>query len=155
GLAPQTVLPQAGTRVPFTVLVRNTGTVPLEGLTVTLQSLNSDRDLDTTTVPVLGPGETRPLTLSARLERAGFQVVTARLTGDALPADNRRDCVVEVRDEVKVLVVDCGWNAQAPDKAASYFLAHALRPVADELVARHPVRVRILPPWEAEPGMLA
>lgn len=126
-LRPQVALPLPGDRVPFLVEVRNTGTSTLQGLTVTLQGSNAERDSDSQTVPPLKPGESVALTLTTRLEQRGKNIVTAELQGDELAIDNKLHAIVETRDKLKVLIVDGQLNEADPALSASFYLAHALR----------------------------
>lgn len=156
-LRPQVALPLPGDRVPFLVEVRNTGTSTLQGLTVTLQGTNADRDTDTQTVPPLKPGETVALTLTTRLELRGKNVVTAELQGDELAIDNKLQVIVETRDRLKVLIVDGQLNNTDPAQSASFFLAHALRSLRgpSQLEASPAVDLRIVSAAEVYPAQLA
>src|SRR5207253_7323931 len=78
----------------------------------------------------------------------------AQVAADDLPADNRLDQIVEVRDRVRVLVVDGAPNDQEPEKAASYFLMHGLLPVTDADRARYPIEAHLVTPRQAAPQRL-
>lgn len=57
-------------------------------------------------LPALAPGETTVVNLSATFQEAGLHHVSLKLPPDDLPGDNQRWDVVEVRDNLRILVVD-------------------------------------------------
>jgi hypothetical protein len=116
-LKPQTDIPHTGTRMPFTVLVKNTGTEPVTGLTVTLKVDGQPLDKDAQPIEKLGPGETRPVTLTGKIDQAGWRVLTAEVKPDQLDDDNKFDKVILVREKVRVwkeLKKSVGGSAPAP-----------------------------------------
>jgi hypothetical protein len=149
GIAPQSGIPRPGERVGFAVLVRNTGAVAVKDLTVTLGVDGTAKPQDRQPVAVLNPGETRAVTLTAKLEKAGLRVLTASVKQDDLEADNHFYQVIQVRDQVRVLVVDGGRDEREPSRSSAFFLEHALTPVKDELRAKYHVRVTSLTPRRA------
>jgi hypothetical protein len=76
------------------------------------------------------------------------------LKHDDLDADNRFDQVVQVRDQVRVLVVDGVPNEREPEKAASYYLLHALRPVSEADWGNYHIQPRVVTPRQAVPALL-
>ncbi len=96
--------PRAGAVARFRVVVRNAGSRARENVTVTLHL--DDAPVDTRTLERIAPGESVEAALYSRFEREGSAAVTARIEGDALPADDRRDLVVEVRARLRALCVD-------------------------------------------------
>src|SRR5207248_2625485 len=117
GIAPQSGIPRPGERVGFAVLVRNTGPVAVKNLTVSLgvdeapnlpdgpKTLGRHKPRDQQPIAGLNPGETRAVTLTAKLAKAGLRVLTASVKQDDLEADNHFYQVIQVRDQVRVLVV--------------------------------------------------
>jgi len=156
-LRPQVALPTTGERIPFIVEVRNTGSSELQGMTVTLRGSDSERDVDTQSVPTLKPGEITPITITGRLDRRGKNLVTAELHGDQLGVDNRLDYLVETRDSLKILIVDGRLNEADPAKTASYFLAHALRSARAQRRENEPgqIQLDLVSPSAAYPALLA
>jgi hypothetical protein len=158
GVAPQSGIPRPGERVGFAVLVRNTGAVPVKDLTVTLGVDDAPRPhdgpklqargqpQDRQPIAVLNPGQTRAVTLTAKLAKAGLHVLTASVKQDDLEADNHFYQVVQVRDRVRVLVVDGGRDEREPARSSAFFLEHALVPVKQELRDKYHVRVTSLTP---------
>src|SRR5215213_7247645 len=153
-LKPQADIPHTGTRMPFTVIVKNTGTEPVTGLTVTLKVDGQPLDKDAQPIEKLGPGETKPVTLTGKIDQAGWRVLTAEVKPDQLDDDNKCDRAILVREKVRVLIVDGSPNERDPEKAGSYFLAHALLPVPDEFKFLYHVRPTVVKASEASPGLL-
>jgi hypothetical protein len=154
-LKPQTDIPHTGARMPFTVIVKNTGTEPVTGLTVTLKIDGQPLDKDAQPIEKLGPGETKPVTLTGKIDKAGWRVLTAEVKPDDLEDDNKLDKVILVREKVRVLVVDGSPNDRDPEKAGSYFLAHALLPVPEEFRAQYHVQPTVVRASDVGPGNLA
>lgn len=158
GITPQAGIPRPGERIGFAVLVRNTGTEELHDLVISLTGDASVKGEDkerteTQTIGSLKPGETRPVTLSAKFEKAGPRVLTARIKHDDLPGDNRYDQVIPVRDTVNVLVINGGADRDI-SKSSSYFLNHALLPIKDSERGRYFLQMREVEPRLATPALL-
>ncbi|MFO0814558.1 MAG: BatA domain-containing protein [Gemmatales bacterium] len=154
---PQVALPMPGDRVPFLVEVRNTGASTLNGMTVTLQASDSERDMDTQAVPPLKAGESIALTLTTRLEKRGKNVITAELQGDELPIDNKIQTIVETRDRISILIVDGRPNLNDPAQSASFFLGHAIRSLRGKnlLETSATIEINTVSASEAYPALLA
>src|SRR5262249_19512852 len=114
GITPQSGVPRPGERIGFAVLARNTGREPVTDLQVSLTVDGNDKLAETQALPRIDPGETRAVTLPAKLDKPGPRVLTARLKHDDLDGDNRFDQVILVRDQVHVLVVDGGARDRDP-----------------------------------------
>jgi hypothetical protein len=151
---PQSDIPHTGVRMPFTVIVKNTGTLPAESLTVTLKVDGQPLDKDAQPIEKIGPGETKPVTLTGKIDQAGWRVLTAEVKSDQLDDDNKFDKVVLVREKVRVLIVDGSPNERDPEKAGSFFLAHALLPVPEEFKALYHVKPTVVKAADAAPGQL-
>jgi hypothetical protein len=155
GIAPQSGVPRPGERVGFAVLVRNTGAEPLQNVEVTLTVDGKDKERETQSLPKIDPGETRAVTLTGKMEKAGLRVVSAAIKGDGLDGDNRFDQVIHVREYVRALVVDGAPDEKEPARAASFFLMHALQPVKESDRAKYPLQTRLVTARDAAPGLLA
>jgi hypothetical protein len=153
-LKPQTDIPHTGARMPFTAIIKNTGTEPVTGLTVTLKVDGQPLDKDAQPIERLGPGETKPVTLTGKIDQAGWRVLTAEVKPDQLDDDNKFDRVILVREKVRVLVVDGSPNERDPEKSGSYFLTHALLPVPEEFRFQYHVRPTVVKAADASPGLL-
>lgn len=141
GVAPQWGMPRVGERTAFTVLVRNSGPEPVPDLTVSLSVNGRGEDGDTRPIlddgkrQQIGPSETRPFVVTAKFDRPGRNVLTATLKSDDLDADNRLDQVIYVHEQPRALVVDGSPNPREPEKAGSFNLVWALKPVPAEVVS--------------------
>lgn len=153
-LRPQSDIPHTGARMPFTVIVKNTSSEPVTGLTVTLKVDGQPLDKDAQPIEKLGPGETKPVTLTGKIETAGWRVLTAEVKSDQLDDDNKYDKVILVRDKVRILVVDGSPNDRDPEKAGSFFLGHALLPVPDEFKLQYHVKPTVVKAADVSPGHL-
>jgi len=105
-------------------VLRNFGASPLRDQIVEL--LVDGRIVDTRRVD-LSPGIDVPVEFSPTLREAGQHLIEVRLEGDALPVDNRRWLAVDVRDELRVLLVDGRPSGRARDRAG-FYLERALAP---------------------------
>ena len=155
GITPQSGVPRPGDRVSFAVLVRNTGAEAIENLTVSLAVDGDDKNKESQALPHIGPGETKTVALTAKLEKPGLRVLTARVGPDDLDGDNRLDRVIQVRDFVNVLIVDGHYDEREPKKSSSYYLAHALLPSRDADRATFYFQPRVVPARLASPALLA
>ena len=70
-------------------------------------------------------------------------------------ADNRFSQVVDVRDQVRVLVVDGAPDFKDPKEGASFALQHALAPVSDTYRSSFLIQPNVVTPTQATPGLLA
>lgn len=147
-------IPHTGSRLPFTVIVKNNGTDPVRNVSVTLEVDGAIDDKESETIAEVPPGGAVPITLTAKLDKPGQRIVTAKLTGDELPGDNRLDRVVAVRDVVRVLIIDGSPDLRDPREAGSHFIANALRPVAGGRAEDYFVKVMVVSADDAGPGLL-
>lgn len=147
-------IPHTGTRMPFSIILRNTGKEPVRNVTVALEVDGKAVDKETETVAEVGPGQTYPVNLTAKLDQAGPRVVTATVTGDDLPGDNRLDRIVPVRETVRVVLIDGTPDTRDPKESGSHFVRNALLPVAASDQDAYFVRVQVVPSDEAGPGLL-
>ncbi len=153
-IKPQSGVPRPGERVGFAVLVRNSGAEAIEGLKVSLMVDGNDKAIEETAVAKIKPSEIHAVTLTAKLDKPGLRVLTAKLMTDDLDADNQFDQVVLVRDRVNILVVDGNFNERDPEKASSYALMHALLPVQEIERAKYKYNPRVVPARLASPALL-
>jgi len=125
------VIPHTRTRVPFTVLLRNTGNVPVRGVKVFLEIDGLSVENDAVQVDQIEPGQTYPVTLTGGLKEAGVRLVQAKVSGDELPGDNLHLTTLFVRDKVRVLLVDGTPNPDDPVQAGDHFVRTALNPTGN------------------------
>jgi hypothetical protein len=153
-LQPQSGIPHTGERVGFAVLVRNTGIEPVRDLTVTLEVEGQSKERESQAISSLAPGDTTAVTLTAKLDKAGYRTVTATVGPDDLDADNTFTRVLHVREQTRVLVVDGSPSEQKPESGASFYLMHSLRPVPESAWASYHVQPRLVTPLEASASLL-
>jgi von Willebrand factor type A domain/Aerotolerance regulator N-terminal len=145
---PDSIPPHAGTRLPFTVILKNTGKVPVLNVAVTLsvdgQNKQNEQLIDTGLAPEIAPGATFPVTMTASLPRAGFRLLTATVgvpktdgvnqatvnQPDDIPGDNRFDKLVLVRQAIRVLIVDGRPDPREPKDGSAHFVKNAIVPVS-------------------------
>jgi len=137
----------------FEARVSNYGREEARQVRVSLR-VNSDPACDEFTLDSLPPGESRGVSLFARLKSEGFHSVTARLGGDRLGADDSRTLVVRALKELRVLLVD-GDPGTEPREAETFFLRHALQPVPPEARPNYFIRTTVVPPGQLEGARLA
>jgi hypothetical protein len=142
-------IPHSGTRLPFTVLVKNTGKTPISNVAVSLavDGSETETNLDTGLAPLIQPGATYPVTMSAPLSKPGIRMLTARVgmpevdaagrttasisQPDDLPGDNRFDKLILVREKIRVLVIDGRPDLRDSKDSAAHFISNAISPVID------------------------
>jgi hypothetical protein len=154
GIVPQAKIPRPGQRVGYAVVVRNTGTEPVGQLRVSLAVDGKADEAESQTLTQILPGQEYPVALSARFDKAGLRVLTAFLSNDDLPGDNYFDQVVEVRDQVKILVVDGNLDARVPEWSSSFYLVNALAPVREIDKSKHHLLLDVIRPQQASGAAL-
>jgi len=127
----------------FEARVTNHGKHEATGVRVTLQ-VNAEPPGDDVVIPNIPAGESRAVSLFARLRTEGFHSITARIPDDRFAADNRRTLSVRALREVRVLLVDGNPGAE-PRDAETFFLAHALVPVVPEEAEGYFIKPAIIP----------
>jgi len=148
-------IPHTNSRLPVTVMLKNTGKNPLRKLTVTLQLDNKAEEKETAEVDEIQPGQSHPVTLlTPLLKESGTRLLTAKVSSDDLPGDDQLDRLIPVRDQVRVLIVDGSPDPRDPKQSASHYLRNALIPVQSGLVDEYYVRVTVVPVEEAGPALL-
>ena len=96
-------IPHTKSRLPVTILVKNTGKNPAKNLTVTLEVDGHSNEKETATIDEIAAGQTLPITLTAKLEQAGARLLTANIQSDDLPGDNRLHRLIPVRDTIRAI----------------------------------------------------
>lgn len=90
---------------------------------VASDELVPEEQVSTLVIDQIGAGETVVRQAQLKFDRAGQHIVQASLPSDALPADNRRQCLVNVPVAVPVLIVDGSGQAEE-----SYYLESIFSP---------------------------
>ncbi|MBY0512677.1 MAG: BatA domain-containing protein [Gemmataceae bacterium] len=142
---PVGLIPHTNTRLPFVVTLKNTGTEPVKGVKVGLELDGVAVTSDVASVDVVEPGQSLPVTLTGEFgPHGGPRLLTARVSGDGLPGDNRFDKLILVRDRVRVLVVDGDITPDNPDRFGGDFVEVGLNPTLK------PLRFRVREPRVGE-----
>ncbi|MBX9678718.1 MAG: BatA domain-containing protein [Gemmataceae bacterium] len=155
GIVPQSGVPRPGERLGFAVLLKNTGADEVQNLRVSLSIDNDEKNTESFLLEKIPAGDTRAVTMTGKIEKAGLRLLTATIHGDQLEGDNRLDQVISVQEQVNVLVLDGALDAKDPERSSSYFLNHALAPVRETERAKHVVQVKTISPRLASPALLA
>ena len=93
--------------------------------------LRIDDQVEATQNISLDPGESKFVTFSPTLTRAGDTPIEVRVSGDPLPTDNARWLIARVRESLRVLVVD-GQPSGEPFRSESDYLRVALAPIRED-----------------------
>jgi hypothetical protein len=135
----------AGVPTPIRVTVRNTGeqaTAPSR-----LEVALGEAALPVQPVPALAPGQRTEVEFACTFEAAGSAAVRVSLPSDELPGDGAVALALEVRDSLRILIVDGSGNP-GDANSASYALAGALDPSGTGLFGRR-VEVQAAGTWGA------
>ncbi len=172
GILPQTEIPSVGSSVSYTVLLRNSGSKPVENLTLSLTVDGQKKfSKDTVAIGRVEAGETKSATVNGKFEKASWQVITARINEDSDKKENEKGAetnahanqdgikeddqfsrVVLVHEKIRVLIVDGTPNDSDPSKAGSFQIAHALLPVYEDKRDSYHVKLTVIPPEAAGAG---
>jgi hypothetical protein len=133
----------AGVSTPVRVTIRNTGqdaTAPTQ-----LEAVAGGSSLPTQPVPGLAPGEVATVELPCTFDAPGGAWVRVALPADDLPGDSAFVLALEVREALRVLILDGSANPTEPE-SASFALAHALDPSGQAAFGRR-VDVQAAAAW--------
>jgi hypothetical protein len=126
--------PLAGRRCDVTVKVRNHGREPAVDIPLVIQATFPEGEglrqvsLPPETIPRIEPDDVWTQSIHYVPAQAGSTTLTAILPEDELPGDNQACLTLQVRETLKVLIVDGRFAADRPEETGSYFLANALDP---------------------------
>jgi Aerotolerance regulator N-terminal/von Willebrand factor type A domain len=155
GITAQSGIPRPGQRAGFAVLVRNTGSDPLNDIRLTLTADGDDKNGDSQTIATLDGNETRAVTMSAKFDKIGPRVLSAKIVFDELDGDNRYDQVIPVREQVNILVVNGNPNDRQPTQSSTFFLDNALMPTSEKSGTKSFIQFRDIESRLASPALLA
>jgi hypothetical protein len=116
----------AGVKARFQAWVHNYGTEPADGANLTVQV--GPVALPAVDLGAVGAGETVGKPFAYTFPEAGSAAIEVSVTPGVLPAGDRSALAVNVRDALRVLIVDGAPDAARPQAAASYCLARAIDP---------------------------
>jgi hypothetical protein len=115
----------AGVSAPVRVIVRNTGAETVSDAKVAAQV--GAVALPAETLPPIAPGQRAPVEFRIAFPTPGAAAVEVSLPPDLFPADDRAALAVDVREALRVLIVDGSPNPGSL-RSASFCLARALDP---------------------------
>lgn len=121
-------IPHTRSRVPFVVRLKNTGTEVVKGLKVSLELDGKALEKDAVPVDQIDPGQIQPVTVTGSLDEAGARILKVEIIGDELPGDNVLYKIINVRDKVRVLLVDGAPNQDNPLESGDHYVKTALNP---------------------------
>ena len=130
----------------FEVQVSNHGKHEARDIRVAL-SVDGEPPSDEVNIPSLPAGSTRGVSVFARFRTEGFHTVTARIAEDRMRGDDQRVLAVRAIREVRALLVD-GNPAGEPRETETFFLRHALQPVAAADVENYFIKSTVIPAAE-------
>ncbi|HEV7299067.1 MAG TPA: BatA domain-containing protein [Tepidisphaeraceae bacterium] len=122
-------LPVVDRSLRFEARVSNSGLTDANNVRVRL-SVNGEAPNDGATIDSLPAGESKSVSLFAKLREPGSASVTASIEADRLPADDSRTIAVRATDQISVLLVS--GNAASGRDADTFFLQNALAPAGAE-----------------------
>ncbi|WP_165068535.1 BatA domain-containing protein [Paludisphaera rhizosphaerae] len=141
GLTASSPVITPGTTVAMTALIRNFGPTPAQGVRV---RLTTDGRVGPEQVVDLPVGEDVPVVFNQQFPTPGDHVVEATIDEDALPPDDRRLFVANVREAVRTLLVDGDFKSEA-FQAETDYLAQALAPGESAADEPDPIHVDVVP----------
>ena len=121
-------IPHTRTRVPFEIILKNTGAETVKGLRVNLILDGKSVEKNAVQVDSIEPDQIYTLMLTGSLDEPGQRVVEVSVEGDGLPGDNVLYKTILVRDKVRVLLVDGTPNPENPLESGDQFVRTALNP---------------------------
>jgi len=114
----------------FTASVTNYGSEAAHNVRVSLRLAAADAadratqssaaPVDDSTIDVIDPGQTKSVSLFARLKSDGYYAATASIPTDRVPADDSRTIVVRGVKQVKALLVDGAPGREKRDNATFF-----------------------------------
>jgi len=134
--------------VRLNVRVQNFGKGEANDVNVSI-AVDGEPPMDQTTIASIPGGESRSVSLFARMKADGFHTVTAKIDGDHLPADDWRTVALRAVKEVKVLLID-GDPGREARESETFFLRNALRPVPRAQWDDYFVKLTVKTPTELE-----
>lgn len=111
--------------------------------------LDNEAPSEETTIEKIGPGQSRSISLFAKIRSEGFHTVTARIAHDQLPRDDERTLMVHAIKQVQVLLVDGKAGGEARE-SETFYLRRALQPVDESVRDQYFIQTRTVSPAELE-----
>ena len=144
-------LTPVGQALRFEIAVTNYGDTEASSIAVSLDIDNSPSG-DPFIIDQLPAGETKNVTLFAKLPTPGYHRVTAALPADPMPADDRRTIILRAADGIEVLLVD-GQPGRDALGSETFFIGNALVPVPPELAGEFFIKTRTVTVADLSPDI--
>jgi hypothetical protein len=134
--------------VRFEVEVTNFGRDDVKDVQVSLV-IDGEPPCDDAAIESIPANAAKAVSLFAKFREPGYHVLTAKIAGDHLPADDQRTIVVHALKEINVLLVDGDPGAE-PRASEVFFLANALTPVPPSEKANYFIKTTTIAPSDLE-----
>ncbi|MEI7834819.1 MAG: BatA domain-containing protein [Planctomycetota bacterium] len=124
--------------------VRHNGLSPVQDVEVRLEAVTVEngqpvsQPLPSQRIARIEPGSAATIEFTYAPLRAGPVAVVAKLPDDELPGDNVARIVLDVRPDVRVLVVDGGLDVADPERSEAFYFKYAIDPTGDGLYGSRP-----------------
>jgi len=128
GLRVESGLTPVNQQLRCSVEVLNGSTTEARDVRVSLQ-VDDEPPADEAIIPSIQPGTSASAALFAKLHTEGFHTLTAKLSPDRLPADDKRTVAVRAIRAVKVLLVT-GTTPSTTSQSDDFYIRNALVPVS-------------------------
>lgn len=128
-LRPDSELISTRRPIRFYVEVTNYGNTAARNINVRL-ALNGNAPISDAIIETIESGQSKVVSMEARLDRDGYHTVTASIPHDRLTADDQRTIALQAHNTIDVLLVE-GTEAKQPKDRSLFFLKQALQPVPD------------------------
>ncbi len=136
-------------KVPFrvSVAVRNNGKTTAENVEISVKVKSGDsptgevgesRELPVQVISSIEPGQSRRIEFEVACDRPGAAAISAEVPGDELPSDNKMYLALDVRNVIKVLVVDGEPDLADREQSESFFFELITDPTRDAYYRTHP-----------------
>ncbi|MBK1859952.1 BatA domain-containing protein, partial [Cerasicoccus arenae] len=128
-LRPDSELVSTRRPVRFYVEVTNYGNTEAHNVKVFL-ALDGGAPINDANIELIEPGQSKTVSMDARLAEDGYHTVTASIPNDRLKADDQRTIAIQAHNTINVLLVD-GSEAKEEKDRSLFFLKGALQPVPE------------------------
>jgi hypothetical protein len=128
----------------FEVQVTNYGKQDASNVHVSIR-VDNDPPMEEADIPLIPMGQSKSISLFAKLRSNGFHTITAQIPPDRIPADDARTLAVRGIQAVNVLLVD-GEPGREPRDGEVFYLRHALQPVPSAEAAQFFIKTNTVTP---------
>jgi len=144
----ETAIASVGEASQFDVEVTNFGTSEAKDVAVRL-SVDNEPASDEGVIDSIPVGAGKRISLFTKFATAGYHTVTGEVNADHLPIDDQRTIALRALDDVRVLLVTSDEDAD-PTENATFYLRHALTPVAPAEVENYYIKTKTISPSQLD-----